>query len=170
MCVQVECLIGKQCQKKPILFRVTEPASSIPYRTQAPSACAKRASYSDPPPVCVECLIGKQKKPMILVKVTESSSVPYRDPSACAKMAAYPDPPPVTVGPGPGGRVIVTRRKHVLREALRPRARPGGLCGLVCLSRTQTRERGGASEILRHAPGGTRESFRGRLLSQRGRN
>ena len=46
--------------------------------------------------VCVECLIGKQKKP-ILFKVTEPSSVPYRAPSACAnlKMAAYPDPPPV---------------------------------------------------------------------------
>jgi len=37
--------------------------------------------------VCVECLIGKQKKP-ILFKVTEPSSVPYRAPSACAKMAA----------------------------------------------------------------------------------
>jgi hypothetical protein len=44
--------------------------------------------------VCVECLIGKQKKP-ILFKVTEPSSIPYRAPSACAKMAAYPDPPPV---------------------------------------------------------------------------
>jgi len=27
--------------------------------------------------VCVECLIGKQKKP-ILFKVTEPSSIPYR--------------------------------------------------------------------------------------------
>jgi hypothetical protein len=27
-------------------------------------------------PVCVECLIGKQKKP-ILFKVTEPSSIPY---------------------------------------------------------------------------------------------
>ena len=44
--------------------------------------------------VCVECLIGKQKKP-ILFKVTEPSSIPYRTPSACAKRAAYPDPPPV---------------------------------------------------------------------------
>ena len=34
--------------------------------------------------VCVECLIGKQKKP-ILFKVTEPSSIPYRPPSACAK-------------------------------------------------------------------------------------
>ena len=42
-------------------------------------------------PVCVECLIGKQKKP-ILFKVTEPSSVPHRAPPACAKMAAYPDP------------------------------------------------------------------------------
>jgi len=40
---------------------------------------------------CVECLIGKQKKP-ILFKVTEPSSIPYRTHSACAKMAAYPDP------------------------------------------------------------------------------
>jgi len=38
--------------------------------------------------VCVECLIGKQKKP-ILFKVTEPSSIPYRTPPACAKMAAY---------------------------------------------------------------------------------
>ena len=37
--------------------------------------------------VCVECLIGKQKKP-ILFKVTEPSSVPYRAPSACAKRVA----------------------------------------------------------------------------------
>ncbi len=42
----LECSIGKQ--KKPILFKVTEP-SSIPYR--APPACAKRALYPDPPPV-----------------------------------------------------------------------------------------------------------------------
>ncbi len=44
--------------------------------------------------VCVECLIGKQKKP-ILFKVTEPSSIPYRTHSACAKRAADPDPPPV---------------------------------------------------------------------------
>ena len=43
---------------------------------------------------CVECLIGKQKKP-ILFKVTEPSSIPYRTHSAYAKMAANPDPPPV---------------------------------------------------------------------------
>jgi hypothetical protein len=44
--------------------------------------------------VCVECLIGKQKKP-ILFKVTEPSSIPYRTHSACTKRAEYPDPPPV---------------------------------------------------------------------------
>ena len=38
--------MGKQ--KKPILFKVTEP-SSIPYRTH--SACAKMTAYPDPPPV-----------------------------------------------------------------------------------------------------------------------
>jgi len=38
--------MGKQ--KKPILFKVTEP-SSIPYKT--PPACAKMAAYSDSPPV-----------------------------------------------------------------------------------------------------------------------
>ena len=48
--------------------------------------------------VCVECLIGKQEKP-ILFKVTEPSSVPYRAPSACAKMAALPDPPSVILLP-----------------------------------------------------------------------
>jgi hypothetical protein len=104
MTVCVECLIGKQ--KKPILFKVTKP-SSIPYRTH--SACAKRAADLDPPPVipvpesiaaqaayqlrykntvCVECLIGKQKKP-ILFQVTEPSSIPYRTHSACARRAAY---------------------------------------------------------------------------------
>jgi hypothetical protein len=65
-------------------------------------------TYPDPPPViplpdtvvrvCVECLIGKQKKP-ILFKVTEPSSIPYRTPPACAKRAAYPDPPPVILLP-----------------------------------------------------------------------
>jgi len=44
--------------------------------------------------VCVECLIGKQNKP-ILFKVTEPSSIPYRTHPAYAKMAADPDPPPV---------------------------------------------------------------------------
>ena len=48
--------------------------------------------------MCVECLSGKQKKP-ILFKVTEPSSVPYRAPPACAKRAAYPDPPPVILVP-----------------------------------------------------------------------
>jgi len=51
--------------------------------------------------VCVECLIGKQKKP-ILFKVTEPSSIPYRTPPACAKMAAYSDPPPVIPVPESG--------------------------------------------------------------------
>ena len=51
--------------------------------------------------VCVECLIGKQKKP-ILFKVTEPSSIPYRIHSACAKRAAYPDPPPVIPLPDTG--------------------------------------------------------------------
>ena len=44
--------------------------------------------------MCVECLIGKQKKP-ILFKVTKPSSIPYRTHSACAKRAADLDPPPV---------------------------------------------------------------------------
>ena len=51
--------------------------------------------------VCVECFIGKQKKP-ILFKVTEPSSIPYRTHPACAKMAAYPDPPPVIPVPDTG--------------------------------------------------------------------
>jgi hypothetical protein len=51
--------------------------------------------------LCVECLIGKQKKP-ILFKVTEPSSIPYRTPPACAKMAAYSDPPPVIPVPESG--------------------------------------------------------------------
>ena len=43
--------------------------------------------------VCVECLIGKQKKP-ILFKVTEPSSVPYRAPPACAKWRRTRTPHP----------------------------------------------------------------------------
>ena len=54
--------------------------------------------------VCVECLIGKQKKP-ILFEVTEPSSVPYRAPSACAKRAAYPGPPPVIPVPESAAQV-----------------------------------------------------------------
>jgi len=75
VCVCAECLIGKQ--KKPILFKVTEP-SSVPYS------------------VCVECLIGKQKKP-ILFKVTEPSSIPYRAPPVrqkgvlCVCVTVYPE-------------------------------------------------------------------------------
>ncbi len=57
--------------------------------------------------VCVECLIGKQKKP-ILFKVTEPSSVPYRAPPACAKMAAYRDPPPVIPLPDTGAAQVQT--------------------------------------------------------------
>jgi hypothetical protein len=48
-------------------------------------------------------IIGKQKK-LILFKVTEPSSIPYRlgTHSACANMAAYPDPPPVIPVPDTG--------------------------------------------------------------------
>jgi hypothetical protein len=45
--VCVECLVGKQNELEPTLFKVTEP-SSVPYRT--PSACAKMEAYRDPPP------------------------------------------------------------------------------------------------------------------------
>ena len=45
--------------------------------------------------MCVECLIGKQKKP-ILFQVTEPSSIPYRT------HPAYPDPPPVIPVPDTG--------------------------------------------------------------------
>jgi hypothetical protein len=57
--------------------------------------------------VCVECLIGKQKKP-ILFKVTELSSVPYRAPPACAIRAAFPDPPPVIPVPDTGAAQVQT--------------------------------------------------------------
>ncbi len=55
--------------------------------------------------MCVECLIGKQKKP-ILFKVTEPSSVPYRAPPACAKMAADPDPPSIIPVPDTGAAQV----------------------------------------------------------------
>ena len=38
--------------------------------------------------VCVECLIGKQKKP-ILFKVTEPSSIPYRTHPACRSFLGW---------------------------------------------------------------------------------
>ncbi len=38
--------------------------------------------------VCVECLIGKQKKP-ILFKVTEPSSIPYRVTTVSAEVAGH---------------------------------------------------------------------------------
>ena len=65
--------------KRSIIMKVTEPSS-----------------------VCVACLIGKQKKPILFSKVTEPSSIPYRTHSACAKRAAYPDPPPVIPLPDTG--------------------------------------------------------------------
>jgi hypothetical protein len=40
--------LDSDSENKATLFKVTEP-SSVPYRT--PSACAKRATYPDPPPV-----------------------------------------------------------------------------------------------------------------------
>jgi hypothetical protein len=57
-----------------------------------------RTSFAATYRACFECLIGKQKKP-ILFEVTEPSSVPYRAPPACAKRAAYPDHPPVILLP-----------------------------------------------------------------------
>jgi hypothetical protein len=68
---------------------------------------ALKAVGSSQGPQCVECLIGKQKKP-ILFKVTEPSSIPYRTPSACAKRAAYPDPPPVIPVPDTGVAQVTT--------------------------------------------------------------
>ena len=62
--------------------------------------------------VCVECLIGKQKKP-ILFQVTEPSSIPYRTHPACAKRAAYPDPPPVIPVPDTGVAQITTSQVAV---------------------------------------------------------
>jgi hypothetical protein len=79
--------------------------------------------------VCVECLIGKQKKP-ILFKVTEPSSIPYRAPSACAKMAAYPDPPPVILPPEfvaaqAAYQLRYNNTEYYSRGQLRPEMFPG---------------------------------------------
>ena len=58
--------------------------------------------------VCVlECLIGKQRKP-ILFKVTEPSSIPFTELLPCAKRAAYPDPPPVIPLPDTGVAQVTT--------------------------------------------------------------
>jgi hypothetical protein len=45
-CAVFRILVEKK--NKATLFKVTEP-NSVPYRTR--SACAKRATYPDPPPV-----------------------------------------------------------------------------------------------------------------------
>ena len=79
--------------------------------------------------MCVECLIGKQKKP-ILFKVTEPSSIPYRAPSACAKMAAYPDPPPVILPPESVAaqaayQLRYNNTEYYSRGQLRPEMFPG---------------------------------------------
>ncbi len=80
------------------IFKDTEPSPA-----QDSSGVRQKGDLLGPPPVvCVECLIGKQKKP-ILFKVTEPSSIPYRTHSTCAKMAANPDPPPVIPVPDTGG-------------------------------------------------------------------
>ena len=71
--------------------------------------------------VCVECLIGKQKKP-ILFKVTEPSSIPYRTPPACAKMASYSDPPPV----------ILLPESDVAQAAYAETLLPGSVSGPKC--------------------------------------
>ena len=75
--------------------------------------------------MCAECLIGKQKKP-ILFQVTEPSSVPYRAPSACAKMAAYPDPPPVIPVPESIAAQAVEAPNYAARssDAVSPAFRP----------------------------------------------
>ncbi len=66
-CVSLFCVIDS-CSTGCVLSVFFEGRRSrAPYRT--PSAV--------PGPVCVECLIGKQKKP-ILFKVTEPSSIPSR--------------------------------------------------------------------------------------------
>ena len=86
-------------------------------RTQFSLRSPSRVPYRTELLPCVECLIGKQKKPILFqVKVTEPSSIPYRSHSACAKRAAYPpaDPPPVTVMiPVPDTRSSRSRLQHV---------------------------------------------------------
>ena len=74
--------------------------------------------------MCVECLIGKQKKP-ILFKVTEPSSVPYRAPPACAKRAAYPDPPPVIPLPESIAAQAAYQLRYKNTGQLRPEMFPG---------------------------------------------
>ncbi len=74
MCV--ECLIGKQ--KKPILFKVTEPSVCVCvecfFKVRIGSTSVSTLNWKTKF-VTVECLIGKQKKP-ILYQVTEPS--PHR--------------------------------------------------------------------------------------------
>jgi hypothetical protein len=83
--------------------------------------------------VCVECLIGKQKKP-ILFKVTEPSSIPYRTHPACAKRAAYSDPPPVIPVPDTG----VAHRRPMLRLYCPGPLRPEMFSGIGSLPEPAT--------------------------------
>ena len=80
MCVCVECLIGKQ--KKPILFKVTEP-SSVPYSLRAPSACAKRAAYPDPRLCLSRCCIPAK---ILVLFFFKNIFVSYKD--GCHKQPA----------------------------------------------------------------------------------
>ena len=75
------------------LFQVAPATSTNKKREKSPDGVNSGIFEG----VCVECLIGKQKK-LTLFKVTEPSSIPYRTP-ACAKRAAYPDPTPVILLP-----------------------------------------------------------------------
>jgi len=106
------------------------------------------------PLVCVECLIAKQKKP-ILFKVTEPSSVPYRAPSACAKMAAYPIPVPeckrVNVcgeksGFGPSTDCFPIKHSHTL---------------VICCSKHRLPEKRSCTRSIRLDPGRRKKKKKG---------
>jgi len=69
------------------------PQENSLVRSQAHHATVLRTLDSAGMRVCVECLIGKQKKP-ILFKVTELSSIPYRAPPGAPKWRRTRTPHP----------------------------------------------------------------------------
>jgi hypothetical protein len=113
---------GEQATSLPSSFRVIQGLSPSTVLCCSMSHSLTHTKHSDAlytacegVCVCVECLIGKQKKP-ILVKVTKPSSVPYRTPPAYAKRAEHSDPPPVTPVPESSAQVTPSPGRGLLAE------------------------------------------------------
>ncbi len=104
--------------------------------------------------MCVECLIGKQNKPTLLVLIKLSLSLSLSgqvtEPQCVCLITAGPITKLFACGGGDSGG-------HVLRETT-----SRSLCGLVCPSRTS--ERGGEGDCVKEGGGVEGECERERAL------